>query len=462
MSAARHTLDIVGLGFKGDGLAEDAHGQRWRVAGALDGERVEVRIAEVARGRRVAVLERVLRASPARREAGCEFAAACPGCQLRVMSQEARLRDRRAAWRAALERMVDVDPTRVRPARPATHEDGYRWSAKARWLPGGALGMWPRRGVDADPISLARCVAQTPKSREVLRWIEAALRRHRVAVLDREAPEPGAVAEVWLDVGVDSGRVTLVTASGVNDALQLAAQDVSSRAPQFSIWHGRMSLRDPGGPLQDVAPLIEGPPLRVQRGGRLLETSWGAWTSATPILADAALEATLEGVRALRGDGIETLVEVGCGVGAHTIELAGLAQKVIGVDLSRAAIEDARRNLARYAPEHDVVLRVGRADKALRRLLASGVRAEVLVLHGMRQPMGERACRAASPLGARGVVLVSPSVFAMAEDLRCLREVGFEVEWIQPLDTMPQTYHLMAVALMSRRHDARHVPSTQT
>src|SRR5690606_36665754 len=124
--------------------------------------------------------------------------------------------------------------------------------------------------------ALGESPAQTARSRDALTRIEAALKAHGVTRLDREAPEVGALAEVWLDVGEGGARATLVTALGVNDALQAAAQQVHTQDPTLSIWHGRMSLRDSDGPLQDVARLRRGATLMVRRGGQLFETSWGS------------------------------------------------------------------------------------------------------------------------------------------------------------------------------------------
>lgn len=123
----------------------------------------------------------------------------------------------------------------------------------------------------------------------------------------------------------------------------------------------------------------------------------------------------------------------------------------MGIDASRTAIASAEENAARAGVAAEVVrFRVGHDQRALRRIVAEGCRAELLVLHGMRRPYGDGVCGLAGALGARVVLVVAPGVYALAGDVAALRRYGYALQRIAVVDTLPHTYHAMAVAWLRR------------
>ena len=86
----KQILSIERLAHDGRGIAH-AEGRTWFVSGALAGEAVEARVLN-ARGKVVeARLERVLQASPERRQAPCRHYQRCGGCNLQHLPHDAQL-----------------------------------------------------------------------------------------------------------------------------------------------------------------------------------------------------------------------------------------------------------------------------------------------------------------------------------------------------------------------------------
>ncbi len=99
------------------------------------------------------------------------------------------------------------------------------------------------------------------------------------------------------------------------------------------------------------------------------------------------------------------LADVGCGTGVLTLELARLARRVIGIDLSRGMIHNAKR-LAREKNVQNVDFRLGDAEKLpLPNASVHGAFC-VMVLHFLESPERavEEMCRVTRPGGC--VILV--------------------------------------------------------
>src|SRR5690606_22138367 len=125
--------------------------------------------------------------------------------------------------------------------------------------------------------------------------------------------------------------------------------------------------------------------------------------------------------------------------------------RIVGIDVDRVAVDAAARN-ARAHGLSNVAFRHGKAHQAIRQLLKRGPRtAQLVVLHGMRQPFGPRVCKLLPTLTAAHVLIVAPTAMSLARDAATLGGLGYVLRQFQLVHHMPGTYHAMGVALLSRR-----------
>lgn len=390
--------------------------------------------------------------------AGCFQDPHCPGCQWRSLSLEAQRTHRQRAWQRALTRLGGEDAlqdTRWRPTMEAVASDGYRARAVGRWFETqSVIGMRNLGGGQA--VNLAQCPAQTLRAQRVLENTAHVLRVCGVVAYDEERPD---TLHGLYYVTVDApdlervARMMFVTPSAPDARLLCAVKMLETVDQNLSIWHGKISLRDPVMPHRNLTHLGGPAVMNISnQQGQTLRASPGAWTSTSPQNAAIVWDALLGEVSAEQRFQGTPLLEIGCGVGVHSFALAMHSPAgFIGLDSSREAILDAQHNASALGvdPSH-TQFRVGVADRAVRRIIAAGTRAERVILHGMREPFGDRLCGALPALGARIIWYVTPSVFALGEDLRALHAAGFKLKSVQPLDTMPHTYHMMALAILER------------
>ena len=66
----------------------------------------------------------------------------------------------------------------------------------------------------------------------------------------------------------------------------------------------------------------------------------------------------------------------------------------------------------------------------------------------MRRVFGPETLALLPATGARRLLLASPAPASLARDLRTLLDRGWHLRTIQPIDQLPGTHHLMAVAFL--------------
>lgn len=165
--------------------------------------------------------------------------------------------------------------------------------------------------------------------------------------------------------------------------------------------------------------------------------------------------------RRLKGNGSRHLIDVYCGVGFFSLELAGGVESFIGVELDRLAIRAARRNAASRNCSNGEFIE-GIAEEMVPRLLARFAPGSTTVLldpprKGCRPELLE-ALRQARPAQ---IIYVSCQPATMARDLNALCGGGvFELTQVVPLDMFPQTSHVESVADLRARAEA--APATNT
>ncbi|MCB9537005.1 MAG: methyltransferase domain-containing protein [Myxococcales bacterium] len=330
-----------------------------------------------------------------------------PGCALRHLDDQARRAWAAQQHRATLSRLAGVDDAVPHAVVAPTPRDGYRARAVARALPSEAglvLGLGARFG--APPVALAECPVQAAATRTLLAQVQGALRARGVTPFD-PTTETGTLRHVVVEAAGPSRRLVLVTATPTR-----ALDDLIGPADDLGVFvdvvpPGRFdTLRRPrhvSGPR--AADFVV--------GADRLEATLPAWLPQAPASLAAVRAGVLE-LLAPRAD--EGVLELGCGVGTLSLALARRAATVVGVDVERAAVLDAARNAA-AAGVGNASFRVGRADHAVRRLLAGGQRADVVVVHAMRKPYGAEVMRPLLAFSPRVVVYVAPSPAGLARDL---------------------------------------------
>jgi 23S rRNA (uracil1939-C5)-methyltransferase len=144
------------------------------------------------------------------------------------------------------------------------------------------------------------------------------------------------------------------------------------------------------------------------------------------------------------------------GVGTFAILLAPRFGRVVAIEQSGPAIDDAKVNLAGAdASVRDrVELRLGDATQILGELADAGIAVDAVILDPPRSGCHPAALQAVERLAPKTLVYVSCHPASLGRDLARLCDPGegrYDIDYIQPLDMFPQTQHVECVAALRRR-----------
>ena len=147
--------------------------------------------------------------------------------------------------------------------------------------------------------------------------------------------------------------------------------------------------------------------------------------------------------------GSETVVDAYCGAGTISLLLAQKAKKVIGIEIVPEAIQNANENAVRNHIEN-AEFHVGATEELLPRLIADGLRPDVIVLDPPRKGCDPAVLDAIIAAAPKRVVYVSCGAPTLARDAKLLVEGGYTAEKVQCVDMFCWTGAVETVASFSR------------
>ena len=148
--------------------------------------------------------------------------------------------------------------------------------------------------------------------------------------------------------------------------------------------------------------------------------------------------------------GEETVIDAYCGTGTIGIIASRKAKLVVGIELNRDAVEDAKKNAKRNQADH-IRFYQGDAGAFMEQAAEEGQRADVVFLDPPRAGSSRKFLESLLVLSPKKLVYISCNPETQERDLRFLTQKGYEVKAVQPVDMFPHTNHVETVVLLGRK-----------
>ncbi len=402
---------IDGLGAKGDGLAK-VDGALVYVDGAAPGDIVDLEI--VGDRGRIAALRA---AGPNRTEPFCPHAAACGGCQVQHLNDQAV-----AAWKTEIVRNAlmrrSLDPSVVEPVVTVPKACRRRIGLKARRRDRDVvLGYRPKRS--GGLVNVTSCGILHPRLHDLLPELRAMLGR---LSFDGEAAVQATVTDTGWDIDLDARRVDPTAAASAAGELSADARfarltirgDLAiQRAPPM-ITFGDVALALPPRAFLQAAA----------EGEALMADAVGTWTHGARRTADLFAGCGAFALRMAKRGPVDAFEQNSEAVTA----LRSAADQTFGGGRLRSHVRDLERApvVRRELDAYDAVVvdppRAGAARQA----------AEIAASH------------------VPTVVMASCAPNTFARDARTLVDGGYRLETVRPVDQFRYSHHIEVAAVFRR------------
>ncbi|MFN9545463.1 MAG: 23S rRNA (uracil(1939)-C(5))-methyltransferase RlmD [Cyanobacteriota bacterium] len=445
-----HALRIDDLTREGVGLGR-LDGQVILVAGAVPGDRVQVRLTHHSRRHAVGTLVSLLEASPDRRRPPCLLADRCGGCTLQALDDPAQERWKQQLVAETLQRLggVTLPP---RPLLPAPHPLGYRNRAVIpleRDRQGKLRAGYYRRG-SHQIVNMNRCPVLDPRLDAMIAPLKADLEASGWPV-DRHgaAGQPGAgLRHLALRIGRRSGErlLTLVASQAELPGLRQLATRWMERWPNLVGVTLNLQPRPDNRLFGSDNHTICGRDWLVESfAGVELQIGPDTFFQVCSEQAERVVALLLEALGHPRG----LIVEGYCGIGTFSLPLARAGWSLWGIESHGSTVALARANALRNQLSERSTFVEGDVAQQLEQALALGPVAALLdpPRKGLQETVVASLLRHRPPL----VAYLSCDPATLARDLARLGSDGsYQVGSVQPLDFFPNTSHVETLVLLHR------------
>lgn len=445
-----HPLRMEGYGSAGEGVAR-LDGQAVFVKGALAGELCQVQLLKVGKSAAWGRVAQVVEASPGRQAPDCPQYPKCGGCQLRHMTYAEELAFKRQKVQDALRRIGgwDGEVTVIHGAR-----DPFRYRNKIQFpvAEGPRVGFFRARSHDV--IDAPDCLLQPLPATRLRQAFRDWMAEHHIPAYDEKAHQ-GLIRHFYVRVNRRGQSLCAVIANGTALPRQQELIDALRQA-EPGLVGVVLSIN------QDKTNVILGKQFRLLWGQDFLEDTlcglsfrlsvpsfYQVNRDQTEVLYGRALD--LAGLT-----GRETVLDLYCGIGTITLNLARRAARAIGAEVVPAAIEDAKANALRNGISNAEFL-CADAGEAAQALADRGLRPEVITVDPPRKGLALPVIEAIVQMAPRRLVYVSCDPATLARDVKLLTQRGYTLQTAEAADLFPRTAHVETVVLLSKLNTKQHI-----
>lgn len=441
----KHSLIISKLINGGSGLGQLADGRVAMVRYVLPGEQVEIAAMEEKKSYLLGRLLTVSEPSKSRITPPCPYFGSCGGCDLQHGSYEEQLRVKREIVVDLLARQpggatgADL-PCPVEATLPSPVTTGYRQRVRL-WVKDHAVFAF-RKYHSHDLVAIKRCLIAREEINEALAALAASpdcsrLLAHSLEVELLWNPASTKVTALFHLARKPrpadfAGAGKLTQSIPILERVFFAGEQFPLTAAAPAGCDNRMSVRYEAITGRGLTPLV----ISWEVGG----------------FCQVNLEQNLSLIRLVcefaAVEQHESVLDLFCGSGNFSIPLAAMARSLVGIEGQGAAIRGAKANCLAMGLTNTTFFKRP-IHAACEELTGAGERFDCLVIDPPRQGIPGLAKQLHALCQSR-LVYISCDPATLVRDLADLRQAGFTVTRIQPVDMFPQTHHIETVVLLEK------------
>jgi len=454
-----YELEIIDLAIGGRGLAKP-DGFPVFIDRCIPGDTVFAKITKKKKSWAEGKLIRILKESSLRNEGKCQYCNFCGGCKWQQLSYDRQLEYKKRHVTESLQHIGGLKNVMVKDVIPSDTIFEYRNKmefscSSKRWLLPSELENEEIKkdfgiglhvpGTFDKVIDIKQCEIMPDLGNQILEDVRTFIKTSGLPAYHLRTHE-GFWRFLMLrhSVAFDTWMVNIVTTKKQLDVVQNLADILTQKYPQIASVMNNITDSKSGVSTGKEEVCIYGKDHITEKLGELIFKISANSFFQTNTRACIKLYSKVSEYAGLTGK--EVVIDLYSGTGTIPIWLSGQANNVVGIEIVKSAVIDAKEN-ARLNKIENCEFLEGDIKDVLPGLTYTP---DVMIIDPPRVGMHKDVVAQVLKIHPEKIVYVSCNPSTLARDLEMLYPT-YDILEVQPVDMFPHTYHIESVALLVKK-----------
>lgn len=404
---------IMNLENEGNGVAK-INGVVVFIPKTLQGELVRVRITEIkktfARGKLVEIIEQ----SEKRVISKCPYYDECGGCNLRHQNDKLNLEFKKQKVETALKKIGKLD-VKVEDVVPSLKNNNYRNKLSFK-VEKDRMGFYSEGTYQL--IDIEYCLLAEKEINKTLLSLRQYIKDNEHEIKNITIRYGNAKGDLLIDIFSSSKEDEKIKDYIINNI-----SNVKTVVFNDTVIYG-------DGYIDQIS------------NGLLFNVSSKSFFQVNSFQTEKLYSIAIKNAKLNKND---VVLDLYCGTGTITSIISGYVKKVIGVELVKDAVIDAKNNL-KINNINNVNFICGDATKEISKIKE---KIDVIFIDPPRKGVDRKAIAIIKKISPKKIVYVSCNPVTLARDLSYLSDM-YNVEKATPVDMFPNTSHVECVSVLEK------------
>ena len=377
----------------------------------------------------------------------CPHAKKCGGCQYQGMDYAAQLKKKQKEMNKLLKDFGKPEP--IIGMKDPLHYRNKVHAVFGRTRKGEIVSGTYEAGTHKI-VNIDECMIEDEISQSIIRTIRGLLRSFKIRTYDEDTGY-GLLRHVLVRRGFTTGQVmvVLVLSSPILPSKNNFVRALRKEHPEITTVVLNVNDKKTSMVLGERDIVLYGKGyIEDILCGCTFRISPQSFYQVNPVQTERLYQTAMDYAELT---GKERVIDAYCGIGTIGMVAAKKAREVIGVELNRNAVKDARTN-AKLNQIKNITFYEGDAGRFMVSMAEEGEKADVVFMDPPRSGSDEAFLSSVIRLSPKRIVYVSCGPDTLARDLKYLTKHGYQVRKMQPVDMFGFTEHCeMVVQLVKKR-----------
>lgn len=377
-------------------------------------------------------------------DGACPYRRDCGGCRIHEKSYQEHLKEKQKLVKELLVKYCPVESI-VGMEEPSHYRNKVHVVFDRDRRGNAISGVYEEGTHRVVPID--SCLIHNQKADEIIVSIRGLLKSFKIKTYDEDTGY-GLLRHVLIRTGYHSKEimVVLIIGSPIFPSKNNFVKALRELHPEISTIVVNVNDKNTSMVLGDKEQVIYGKGyIEDTLCEKVFRISPKSFYQVNPIQTEKLYRLAID-MAGLTGK--ETVLDAYCGIGTIGLIASGKAEKVIGVELNKDAVSDARINAKRNNASN-VQFYLKDAGEFMSQLAAQQENIDVVFMDPPRAGSDERFLDSLAILKPEKVVYISCNPVTLQRDVEYLTKKGYKAEKAIPLDLFPWTSHVEVIIMMT-------------